>query len=55
MLGGVGDRQAGLLRQGLHAAFGLTQLLQQFEAMRVSQGFRDQGELREQGLLWTAA
>jgi hypothetical protein len=51
MLGGVRGREAGTLRQYLHAALALRELLQQFEAMRVTERFRDGGELREQDLL----
>ena len=55
MLRGVGDRQAGSLRQNLDAPLALGQLLQKFEPMRVRQRFGDRGELGEQRQFRTAA
>ena len=53
MLRGVGDREAGLLREDLDAALALGELLQQFETMSMPESFRDGGELREQRLFRT--
>ena len=53
VLGGVRDRQAGSARQNLHRALTLRKLFQQFEPMRMAEGFRDRGELGEQRLFRT--
>ena len=54
MLRGVGDRQAGAIRQHLDAALALRQLLQQLEPMGMPERFRDGGKLGEQRQLRTA-
>jgi hypothetical protein len=43
------------LRQRLNGTFALRELLQQFEAMGVTQCFRDRGELGEKSVLRTLA
>lgn len=47
MLGRVGDRKAGPLRQNLNAAFALRKLLQQFQPMTMTERFRNRSELSE--------
>ena len=53
MLRGVGNRQAGPLRQNFNAALALGELLQQFQPVGMAQRFRDRGELGEQRLFGT--
>src|SRR5437867_13270185 len=51
MLGGIGGREAGLIRQRLDAAFALREQLQQLEAMRMCDRLGHGRELDEQRLM----
>jgi hypothetical protein len=53
VLGGVGDRQTGFLRQNLDGALTLAELLQQLKPVHVTQVLRNGREMAEEQLFRT--